>query len=77
MQDQLFMYIFSLNDSIENVEIALNLFKYIQEVIIIYESKYQSILRKALDRNEWEPIDDRPAVIIYRSATDPCPYIVE
>lgn len=56
--------IFSINNSFENVEIALNLLNYSNDILIFYESKFQPILYKALKNKNLKPIDDRPGNIL-------------
>lgn len=69
------VYIFIVYDSTENVGIALNLFDYRNDLIIIYETKYQSILHKVLAEKKLEPIDDRPAVTVPEKQIDDNQYI--
>lgn len=56
--------IFSINNSFDIVETALNLLNYSYDVLIFYESQFQSILHKALRDKNLQPIDDRPANIL-------------
>lgn len=56
--------IFSINNSFDIVEIGLNLLNYSNDIVIFYESQFQSILHKALRGKNLQPIDDRPANIL-------------
>lgn len=64
------MYIFSLHDSFEKVDIALNLFDYSNDLIFLYETKFQEILHKALAKKNLLPYDDRKAYIVMNSKDD-------
>lgn len=61
------VYIFSLNDSFERVEIAVNLLNYSNDIILVYEKKFQHILHTALAKKNLQPIDDSPAHILLNS----------